>query len=62
MNKNTNMMSQMLPVATPCERYKINLNSIEKTHIYMCSFCGAANHVPLELFEKWSPGCGIPLY
>lgn len=41
-----------MPCATTDKVLKIALNGIEKSHIYLCAFCGAANHVPLELFGK----------
>lgn len=28
----------------------------------MCAFCGAANHVPLELLENYKPGTNMPLH
>lgn len=44
----------MLPVATTKRGTYIAQNGIEKTHIYLCAFCGAANHVPLEILENYN--------
>lgn len=43
----------MLPTATTDSKLKVALNSIEKPYIYLCAFCGAANHVPHNIFENY---------
>lgn len=55
-NAKTNVMSQMMATATSDFPLKVALNGIEKCHIFVCAFCGAANHCPLNILENYSIG------
>lgn len=47
LNKTTNQMGGMFKV----QSFYIS-NDIKKAEIYLCAFCGAANYVPLYVFEN----------